>query len=116
MKGYEAIERAKKSGAVSNIANDELNDALARLERQIGCRAEVPFREYDSEQELYGCGGGVSSGYDDMYITYLKREASFIREDWDCYSNYDTVFNMRFTELCKEIIRNRKPKRYEFAK
>ena len=28
MKGYEAIERAKKSGAVSNIADDELNDAL----------------------------------------------------------------------------------------
>ncbi len=115
MKGFEAIERAKSSGSAANISNDILNDALARLEREIGCKAELPFREYDKEEELYACGGGVAVGYDDMYDSYLKREASRIREDWDCYGNHDTIFNIRYTELCKEIIRNRKPKRFEFA-
>ena len=115
MKGFEAIERAKSGGSAANVANDILRDALARLEREIGCKAEIPFREYDEEQALYACGGGVADGYDDMYVAYLKREASLVREDWDCYGSYDTVFNIRYTELCKEIIRNRKPKRFQFA-
>lgn len=112
MKVYEAIDRAKQGGCAANVANDVLKSALARLEKQIADKAEVGEARIDDETVLLACGGGVADGYDDMYNSYLKREASCVCEAWENYGNYDTLFVMRYGELCKEILRKREPKRY----
>ena len=111
MKVYEAIERAQKGGCASSTPKDVLMNAVKRLEKQISDKAEIMFSNIDDNTVLLACGGGVADGYDDMYDAFLKREASRFCEAWENYGNYDTVFAIRFRELSKEIIRNRKPKR-----
>lgn len=113
MKLSEAIDRAKSSGCAENVPRDVLRDAIVRLEKMIAEKAEVEIEELTDGSVLLACGG-VAEGYDDMYDAYLKREASRICEAWDNLGNYDALFSMRYTELCKEILRNRKPKRFEF--
>ena len=112
MKVYEAIERAQKGGCASSTPKDVLMDAVKRLEKQISDKTEVAHGDIDDDTVLLACGGGVADGYDDMYDAYLKREASRYCEAWENYGNYDAVFAIRFRELSKEIIRNRKPKRW----
>ena len=114
MKVIEVIQRAKDSGCAENVSKDILMDSISRLERQIAKKAEKAFSEINNESVLLACGGGVAEGYDDMYDSYLKRVASRICEAWENYGNYDTVFAIRYQELCKEIIRSRTPKRYEW--
>ena len=132
MKVYELIERVKKGGSAENIEGERLLDAVRRIERRIEERASligdrsisvtpadyrnvpVPEGESFKEKVLYACGGGVSAGYEDMYEAYLNREACAIREDWECFNVYDAIFTARFKDLCKEIIRNRTPKRFSF--
>lgn len=115
MKASDLVERVKKESCAENVANDVLYDALKRLEISIAKKADKEECEFDRDAELYACGGGVADGYDDMYSAYLKGEACRVREDWECYGNYDSIFVMRYVELCKEIIRNRPPKRYTFT-
>lgn len=120
MKAYELIERVKKGGSAENVESERLLDAVKRIEERIAVRAEIKEEgilrdaQNDKEKVLYACGGGVAEGYNDMYEAYLNREACAIREDWDCYGNYDSIFTMRFKELCREIIRGREPKRFSF--
>lgn len=114
MKLSEAIDRAKSNGCAENVSRDILRDAIVRLEKMIAEKAEVEIGALTDNSVLLACGGGVAEGYDDMYDAYLKREASRICEAWDNLGNYDALFSMRYAELCKEILRNRKPKRFEF--
>lgn len=114
MKAYELIEIVKRGGSAEQIEAEMLYEALSNIESRIEQKAEIPKRDFDREETLYACGGGVAEGYNEMYITYLKREACRIREDWECFNIYDAIFSTRFGDLCKEIIRNRKPKSYSF--
>lgn len=114
MTALEIVEKVKKSGSAENIEADSLYIALKSLERRIRERAEVPESEFNKDSVLYACGGGIAEGYEDMYSAYLNREACRIREDWDCYGNYDALFLERYKDLCKEIIRKRTPKRFSF--
>ena len=114
MKVYELIEKVKKGASAAQIESEMLYEALSSIESRIGDKAELPKKELDKEHILYACGGGVADGYTDMYSAYLDREACRIREDWNCFNIYDTIFNARYEELCKEIIRKRKPKSYSF--
>jgi hypothetical protein len=114
MKAYELIEKVKKGASAAQIESEMLYEALSSIESRIGHKAELPKKELDKDDVLYACGGGVADGYTDMYSAYLDREACRIREDWDCFNIHDAIFNARYEELCKEIIRNRKPKRYSF--
>lgn len=114
MKVYELVDKVKKSASAENIESDMLYEAIASLEGRIEKKAEIPERDFNKDNVLYACGGGVSDGYTDMYSAYLDREACRIREDWKCFDVYDAIFTTRYRELCREIIRNRKPKRFSF--
>lgn len=100
MTAREAVEIAKKVN--SSVSDDVLFRALARLEKMIERLTGREEREFQKEGKLLACGGGVCDGYDDMYTVYLKREAALSIEDWDCYSSYDTIFALRWTDFLKE--------------
>ena len=114
MTAFELLEKVKKSGSAENIESEMFYEALSNLETRIENKAEIPKRDFDRNNILYACGGGVSDGYSDMYSAYIDREACRIREDWKCFDVYDAIFTTRYRELCREIIRNRTPKRFSF--
>ena len=114
MKAIELKERVQKSGSGANIADNVLLNAIERLEIMIENYAHLEHREFNKENVLLACGGGIAIGYDRLYDSYLNREASLIREDWDCYGNYDAVFALEWEKLKKEIERGRVPSRRSF--
>ncbi len=114
MNAREVVEKAKKSGTVGGVANDMLYYALERLEIMIQKLTGTHFKEFEKEVPLLACGGGVAVGFDDMYDLYVKREACIIREDWECYGNYNALFDIEWEKFRKEYIRNRKPHQQGF--
>ncbi len=109
MTAREVVEKAKKSGTVGEVADDMLYTAVERLELMIQKHTGKEFREFEKEVPLFACGGGVADGYDDMYDMYVKREGCYIREDWECFKNYDALFNIEWDKFKKEYLRNNKP-------
>lgn len=109
MTAREVVEKAKKSGTVGGVADDMLYTAVERLELMIQKHTGIQFREFDKDVSLYADGGEVANGYDKLYDIYVKREACYIREDWQCYGNYDAMFDIEWTKFKKEYLRNHKP-------
>lgn len=109
MTAMEVVEKAKKSGTVGGVADEMLYTAVERLEIMIQKHTGMPLKEFNTEEPLYACGGGVAVGYDDMYDIYVKREACRIREDWECYGNYNALFDIEWEKFKKEYLRNNKP-------
>lgn len=109
MTAREIVERAKKSGTVDGVSDDMLYAALERLELMIQKYTGIQFKEFNKDVPLYATGGEITDGYDEMYDNYVKREACKIREDWQCYGNYDALFNEEWSKFKKEYVRNNKP-------
>lgn len=114
MTAMEAVESAKSSGTVSGAADDVLYRAVERLEIMIEKLTKREHKELDREAPLLACGGGVAIGYDEMYDAYIKREGCRIREDWECYGNYDTMFAIEWKKLETEYVRNHEPEPQRF--
>lgn len=115
MTAREVVEKAKKSGTVGGVADDMLYVAVERLETMIQKHTGIQFKEFDKEAQLYAAGGEITKGYDAMYDAYVKREGCYIREDWECYGNYDAVFNLEWEKFKKEYLKNNKPKGGSFT-
>lgn len=109
MTAMEVVEKVKKSGTVGGVDDEMLYTAVERLEIMIQKYTGKPNKEFDAEEPLLACGGGVEVGYDDMYDLYAKREACYIREDWECFGNYDALFKVEWEKFKKEYLRNNKP-------
>ena len=109
MTAREVVEKAKKSGTVGGVADDMLYTAVERLELMIQKQTNTQFKEFNKDVPLYVAGGEIASGHDNLYDVYVKREACYIREDWQCYGNYDAIFNIEWEKFKKEYIINHKP-------
>ena len=113
MTGRKAVEIAKKVN--NSVSEDIFFRALERLERTIEKHTGREHREFDEDNTLLACGGGVCDGYDDMYTVYLKREAALSIEDWDCYGSYDAIFAIKWSEFMKEFVREHKSENQSFT-
>lgn len=112
MNAIEAVEIAKKVNR--EIGEDVFFRACERLERMIEKYAELPHKEFSKEADLIAAGR-VYMGYDDLYTIYLKREAALAIEDKDCFADYDALFALRWSDLCREIVRTHKPEAQSFG-
>lgn len=108
MNAFEVVEKAKKSGTVDGVEDEALYKAVERLELMIQKHTGSKFREFDKNNTLLACGE-IADGYDNMYDRYLKLEACLIREDWNCFGNYETLFNIEWDKFKKEYLRNHMP-------
>jgi hypothetical protein len=112
MNAIKAVDIAKKvSGEVSE---DILYRACERIEMMIEKYAELPHKEFNKEADLIAAGGKYD-GYDDLYTIYLKREAALSIEDWDCFSSYDSLFAIKWSDLCREIVQTHNPEAQSFG-
>lgn len=112
MNAIKAVEIAKKVSG--DVSEDILYRACERLEMMIEKYAKLPHKEFNKEADLIAAGG-VYNGYDDLYTIYLKREAALAVEDWDCFSSYDALYAIKWSDLCREIVRTHKPEAQSFG-
>ena len=112
MNAIEAVDIAKKVN--SAVSEDVLFRACERLERKITEYAKIEHKQFDGEAPLIAAGGEYK-GYDDLYTIYLKREAALSIEDWDCFTSYDALYALRWSDLCREIVRKHKPEAQSFG-
>ena len=142
MNAIKAVEIAKKVSG--DVSEDILYRACERLEMMIEKYAELKLCnrckniklndenkcenystdkngkcqkyefKFDKEAPLIAAGG-VYNGYDDLYTIYLKREAALAVEDWDCFSSYDALYAIKWSDLCREIVRTHKPEAQSFG-
>ncbi len=112
MNAVEAVTIAKKVN--SEVSEDALLRACERLEGMIAKYGGLEHKELDKNAPL-SAAGGVYEGYDDLYTIYLKREAALLIEDWDCFSSYDALYALRWSDLCREIVRKHKPEEQSFG-
>ena len=112
MNAIKAVEIAKKVSG--DVSEDILYRACERLEMMIEKYAELSHKEFDRNALLIAAGG-VYNGYDDLYTIYLKREAALCIEDWDCFSSYDALFAIKWSDLCKEIVMTHNPEAQSFG-
>ena len=111
MTGTEVIDIAKKVNKA--VPNDVFMRALKRIETLIAKTAEIKDFVFDENENLLA-SGGVYDGYDDLYEVYLKREAALSIEDWDCFSSYDALYAIRWSDLNCEIVKKHKPENQSF--
>ena len=112
MNAIEAVEIAKKVSG--EVGEDVFFRACERLERMIEKYAKLPHKVFDRNAPLIAAGGEYD-GYDDLYTIYLKREAALAIEDWDCFSSYDALYAIKWSDLCREIVRTHKPEAQSFG-
>ena len=112
MNATEAVNIAKKVN--SEVSEDVFFRACERLEKDIAKLAKIKNFVFDKEKSLIAAGG-VYDGYDDLYTAYLKREGSLAIEDNEWYSNYDTMFALRWASLQAEIVRTHKGENQSFS-
>ena len=106
MNATEIVEIAKKVN--SEVKEDVFFKACERLEKMICKYAGIKDYTFSKDKPLIAAGG-VYDGYDDLYEAYLKREASLKMEDWSTFSSYDALYALRWSDLCKEIVRKHRP-------
>lgn len=115
MTAREVVEKAKKSGTVDGVADEMLYVAVERLELMIQKLARIQFKEFEKDVPLYAAGGEITNGFDKMYDAYVKSEGCYIREDWQCLGNYETIFQQEWEKFKKEHLKNRKPEGGSFT-